>query len=64
MFMNWKFSELVESIRAATIPAWFAEHIFANKTGIALTLQKSGEYSFKSPAGQTITITYEADGNV
>jgi hypothetical protein len=62
--MTYKFSRLIEQIKQAAIPAWLAEHVFSNKTRIALTLQKSGQYSFKSPTGDIVTIRYEVDGNV
>jgi len=59
VIIRHKFPALMDLISQALVPAYIAEHIFANKDKIAAAMQEGKIYSFNTPTGETIEIEWE-----
>jgi hypothetical protein len=57
--MVTSLSSLVETIQGGVIPAWLRDYFIEHRDEIVNALRENGEYTFKSPEGEQITIQAE-----
>jgi hypothetical protein len=59
--MVTSLSKLVDMIQSGSVPEWFRDEVVNNREQIVRDLIDHGEYSFKSPGGEQITIYSEKE---